>query len=184
VGDSAPTIVCRECGASLAAGHARCWLCQHKSQAGSEPNPYAAPRPVTGEDLSLQAGVSSLVLIMALVAVNVGAFLIWPGLGALVAVISLPALVRTLVASGRSRRRGSAYSPLEKVEVFIVSVCIVFAVGMASVIAFFVVCFGGGSIALVANASETVFIGVAFGGGALAASALAIYLFHLTRPSN
>jgi len=92
--------------------------------------------------------------------------------------------VRTLVASGRSRRRGSAYSPLQKVEVFIVSVCIVFAVGMASVIAFFAVCFGGGSLALVANVPESVFFGVAFGGGALAALALAIYLFHLTQPNK
>lgn len=98
------------------------------------------------------------------------------------ALISLPALARTLVASSRSKRAGSGLNPLEKIEAFAVSILIVVAVWMASMIAFFAVCLGGGSLAAVISAPEPFLLVIALGGGAIAAIGVATYLFRLTQP--
>jgi hypothetical protein len=139
---------------------------------------------VAGENIDWQFSLASLFLITTWVAVNLGAFLLSPGIGVLVALIGLPALARTLVASNRSKRAGSGLNVLAKVEIFIVSIVIVVAVWMASIIAFFAVCFTGGSLTAAVHAPEPILLVIALGGGLIAAIAVASYLFRLTQPSG
>jgi hypothetical protein len=184
VADSIPTIVCSDCGATVAKGQTRCWLCQSKLSGGESQNPYVSPRPVAGENLDWQFSLASLFLIITLVAVNLGAFLVLPGLGVLMTILSLPALVRTQIANSRSKQRGTGLSPLGKVESFIVSVLIVFAIWMASVIAFFAVCTASGALGLALQAPEPLLVAVCLGGGLIAALALAGFLFRITQPGS
>jgi len=102
----------------------------------------------------------------------------------LMLILGLPALVRTQVANSRSKRRGSALTPLGKVGAFIVSVLIVFAIWMASMIAFFAVCTTSGALGLALQAPEPFVIAVCLGAGLIAALVLAGFLFRITQPSG
>lgn len=177
------SIVCPDCGATLAGGQASCWLCQRKHDEGSVENPYASPRP-TGESLPWQFSLESLILVMTLAAVGLGLFMISPGLGVLFAFIATPALIRTIAASTVRKQKGDRLAVGEKVAVFLLSMLIMALVGLATFVAFGVMCFAGAALAGTANADLETTIGVGLLVGLVAALPLLIWLLQRTRPSN
>src|SRR5437870_10255314 len=100
--------VCPECGALRASAQARCWLCERKGSAGigAVVNPYASPRPI-GENSPLQFSIASLLLVTTLVAVCLGVFLQSPGLGIFLSVMTLPAVIRTIIDVAQRKRGGA-----------------------------------------------------------------------------
>src|SRR5438552_2973771 len=130
---------CLECGAPLAAGQARCWLCARKMTGEESENPYASPRPI-GNHASLQFSLASLFLVITLVAVCLGVSLLAPGLGVLLSVMALPALIRTVIDVAQHKRGGTALGVIGKAWSFVVSLIVVVAAALAAGVAFFTVC--------------------------------------------
>src|SRR5262245_25464974 len=175
---------CPECGAELAAGHARCWLCERKLNDADSGNPYVSPQPA-GENIDFQFSLASLFLIMTLAAVGIGAFLVAPGIGVLFAVLSVPALVRTIVAAKQRRRAGAPLTTGEKTGVFVMSFFIMVAIGIAASVAFGVACAGGALLGLGISGNDpspAILLGLGF--GLVAAIPLAIWMLRATRPSK
>ncbi|MCY2994350.1 MAG: hypothetical protein NTY19_41735 [Planctomycetota bacterium] len=135
---SAPSGGCRECGAPLKLDQAQCWLCQSKPVATTA-NKAGAGRPVDSR-AAYQYSLSSLLLIMTLIAILCSIFNMHPGLGIAGAIFAVPALVRTcLVASGR-RARGQTLTPGGKVSVFLLTLAMIVTVLVAAGAAFFFTC--------------------------------------------
>ena len=172
---------CPECGAPVAEGRARCWLCQRRHEEALATNPYAAPRPIAAET-PLQFSLATLLLVVTLVAVTLGAFWVAPGLGVFLVVLGVPALIRTMVANNRQRRVGSSHTALEKIGIFLVSLLIMWAVWMSASIAFAVVCTMGFAPIAMANGDMNVALLIGVGGGLVSAIALAVWLLRLTAP--
>src|SRR5947209_19328352 len=111
---------CPECGAPLAAGAEKCWLCaiKHERPIGADRAPAAESPPEPPVAASLDASpppgdtslnrtfsLSSLFLWTTLLAVILGVVRIAPGLGIGLAILSLPAALFTVAAVGRCKRR-------------------------------------------------------------------------------
>jgi hypothetical protein len=145
-------------------------------------NPYVAPQPLA-EHAAAQFSLDTLFLIITLVAVCLGAFLLAPGLGVLLALVGAPALVRTMIAGARRRQAGAPLTTGQKIGAFALSFALVFAVGWAGLIAFFSVCLATGlaGLALGGNGGDWV-IAVALGAGTLVAIPLTIWLLWISRP--
>jgi hypothetical protein len=152
---SPPTANCPECGAALAPGAKSCWLCALKAKApdASTPrNPYASPAPPS-EHLDRTFSLTSMFLWTTLVAVIMGVATFAPGLAVTIAILSLPAAVRTIGAVyRRKQRRGGSISASEKIETFIASFGIVVAIVIGALGAFTAVCFPLGLASFAANA--------------------------------
>lgn len=175
---------CPECGAELATGQARCWLCERKLSEAESGNPYASPQPA-GENVDFQFSLASLFLIMTLVAVGTGLFLVAPGFGVLFAVLCVPALVRTIVAAKQQRRAGAPLTIGDKTGVFVMSFFIMVAIGIAASVAFGVACSGGALLGLGIGGNDpspAILLGIGF--GLVAAIPLAIWMLRATRPSK
>jgi hypothetical protein len=142
---------CPHCQAGNRPGADCCFLCHEPIPLDAEvvdASLWGAPQvPLTGdEDVPAPATVrhtftlSSLMLLIALVAVTLGVFRIEPGLGIVLVIVVTPALIRTLLAVSRDKARGRALNPLEKVGVFVASLGIVIVIGLAAIIAFVATC--------------------------------------------
>ena len=173
---------CPECGAPLAAGQARCWLCERRHEKPHAANPYASPRSIDSES-PLQFSLASLLLVVTLVAVSLGAFWVAPGLGVFLVVLGVPALIRTMVAGNRQKRVGGTYSIGQKIGVFLVSLLIMWAVWMSASIAFAVVCTIGFAPIAMANGDMNAALLVGVLGGFVSAIALATWLLRVTAPT-
>jgi hypothetical protein len=173
--------VCPDCGAPLVVGQARCWLCQRSTSEPASANPYASPRPLAEDNRPLEFSLTSLTLVITLVAVGLGAFWATPGLAVLLAVLGVPAFIRYLIATNRQKRAGATYTTAEKVGVFLVSLLIMSAVWMSAVVAFVVVCTAG-ALPMLAVGNENSALWVGGLGGLVSAIALAIWLLRVTAP--
>jgi hypothetical protein len=173
--------VCAECGATLDPGQERCWLCEARIQPLGQVNPYAAPQPLA-EHAPAQFSLDTLFLIITLVAVCLGAFLLAPGLGVLLALVGTPALIRTMLAGHRKRQAGAPLSTSQKIGAFALSFILVFAAGWAGLIAFFVVCLGTGLAGLALGDGGDWVIVAALGAGALVAIPLTLWILWFSRP--
>jgi hypothetical protein len=147
---------CPDCGAAIVPGAKKCWLCALKAESAVQPardatsttrdasiplNPYASPAPPIG-NLDRTFSLSSMFLWTTLVAVVMGVATFAPGLAIALAILSLPAAVRTIGAVYRRKQRlGGSIGALEKIETFIASLGIVLAIVLGAVIAFTAVCF-------------------------------------------
>jgi hypothetical protein len=147
---------CPECGAELVPGAKKCWLCALRADATTTPprdasgtggeaaapmNPYASPAPPSGH-LDRTFSLTSMFLWTTLVAVVMGVASFAPGLGIMLAVLSLPAAARTIgTVYRRKQRRGGSIGAAEKIETFIASFGIVLAIVIGAVTAFTAVCF-------------------------------------------
>lgn len=143
---AAPT--CVECGAELSPGSAYCWLCQRPVAIRAELATAAAqPSPVS----SFQFSIQTLLLITTLAAVCLGALVTVPGLGILVLVVAIPALVRTCVTGAAMKREGHTFTTTDKIMSFLASAAVAWAALAAA------------GVAIVATCTATLFAGLAIG---------------------
>lgn len=128
--------VCRECGAAYPLTGQKCWLCGAElperaafPTASASENPFASSAHRT-------FSLSSLFLVITLAAICLGVFAAAPGLGIFLAIVSTPALARTVVVSSRRAQTGASMSVGQKLLNFagalgVVAVTVVTASGIA-----------------------------------------------------
>jgi hypothetical protein len=130
---------CPHCQAEVYWSEAtQCWLC---GQSLDRPGPAVAPPPPPMEPARRTFGLSSLMLVIALVAVCLGVYREVPGLGILLAILVTPALVRTSVVATRRKAGGRPMPPLDKVGVFAGTLAAVVVIGVSAIAAFAITCF-------------------------------------------
>lgn len=115
----------------------RCWLCRQTWDVS--PQDAAKPHPVA----PVQFGLDSMLLAMTFAAVVCGAFVIAPGAGAAIAVLGLPALIRTAILARRSRVAGEPLSTVAKTVTFLATMSFVVVLLLAMGIAFYATCWVG-----------------------------------------
>lgn len=151
-----PPRLCPECGAELRAGEEKCWLCRRDIVLAevAEASPRIMPPPAA-VGTPLQFSLETLLLIVTLSAVCLGALVAAPGLGVLLLVIAVPALVRTCVSGIRSKQQGEKLTATDKIMAFLASAAIAWAALAAAGMAFFSACtaslFAGAAIGQVAG---------------------------------
>jgi hypothetical protein len=128
---------CPECGAASPFRSDRCWLCG--APLGDGGGQGSTP-PQLIEATSKTFSLTSLFLVMTLVAVGAGVFAAAPGLGILFAIVATPALIRTVVISAKQKSRGRAASPGQKVAAFLGSIGVVLLVLLSIGVALLTAC--------------------------------------------
>ena len=177
------TISCSQCGAANIGQSGQCWLCHHPLAA--EPRGAGSANPPTAWATASTANtftISSLMLIIALIAVCLGVTREAPGLGIALGVVSTPALVRTVFAARRREITGRPMSTGEKVVAFLGSIGVVVTVCAASGAAFAAICFPVGLASFNISRSDGGGIVLAFTLGILAAIVVAALLFRRLWP--
>jgi hypothetical protein len=126
---------CPECGAALDGREVHCWLCGHAGdgQVGAVGESPAPPRPVAGP---LQFSLETLFLVTTLIAVCLGTTLAAPGLGLLLVVVALPALIRTIIAGRQARAAEVPWTAAQKIAGFVASLVITAGIATAGFAAF------------------------------------------------
>jgi len=167
---AASFVVCPDCGASLAPGAETCWLCRLRlpyrtvnpvaSPIPIERPPAAAAQPLIAPQPSvaapplpiadhpaplvprgpIQFSLSSILLVITLVAVCLGVFRISYVLGVVLLALATPALLRTVLVSSAEKRRGQRSTMVDKVNTFAASIGVVILAGMAGIAACFAAC--------------------------------------------
>ena len=131
---------CPSCGANVVRG-AQCWLCQTDlrfSESAQDRNPYRAP-DVAGDSMPYSS--ASIVLVVLVLVVCGFLAVAAPGLGVPLAIVTLPALIHTVVQSRRKQAAtGEAVSATEKATLFVTAVAGAVAAFAAAAAAFFVTC--------------------------------------------
>jgi hypothetical protein len=139
---------CPECGARVKPTDLKCWLCGRELVVTAEiveafdESPFAAswsPR-VGAAPQPFQFSLESLLLIVTLAAVCLGAFVATPGLGILALIVAAPALVRTFYEGYQARQRGKSLTLADKLLAFSASAGITLAALSAAAAAFFTAC--------------------------------------------
>ncbi len=140
---------CPECGALLGEGVQTCWLCGWHREDAPPPRPAetvappVAPRSV---DRGFSFSLETLMVVMTLVAVGVGAIMLFPGIGIILAIMLLPAFVRTAMVVQRRAEQGQAVALWQRVALFFGSfatlMVILAVVAVASVGTFCALCLG------------------------------------------
>ena len=139
---------CPECGARVKPSDLKCWLCGRELVTvaqiveGFEASPFAArwsPR-ADGKSVPFQFSLESLLMVITLAAVCLGAFVATPGLGVLALIVAAPALLRTVYEGHQARQLGKSLTLTEKLLAFAASAGIALAALAAAAGAFFVAC--------------------------------------------
>jgi hypothetical protein len=103
----------------------------------------AAYRP-GGTGGRFQFGLSSILLVVTFFAIICSIIKMSPGLGIVIAILALPALVRTCVVVLRHNAEGDPLSVRKKVVVFVLTLCMILLVAVAVicalVVAFTAIC--------------------------------------------
>ena len=163
-------ILCPVCEAQCDPGVTVCWLCRQPML-----EPAATPRPVARDKASVSSfSLTSLMLVMTLVAVCLGLFVVAPGLGVLLSIAAVPALARTAVLIKRGARSGQATTASDKMWLFAASMGGVIVAGVAASVAFFGACVAAcfGVVAVVDRPPDwTIVVLLVVGGGAGAVAA-------------
>lgn len=91
-------VTCGRCGAANGRSVRVCWLCRGEIDAGS---PFASThRSQYNARAAWQIGLGSVMATITLLAVLLGVFRIAPGLGVLLAIVVVPAWIRTTIMVG------------------------------------------------------------------------------------
>ncbi|MEZ6069132.1 MAG: hypothetical protein R3C10_02435 [Pirellulales bacterium] len=126
----------------------------------------AAAQDATVGDVT-RFSLASLMLLIVLAAVVFGLFAFAWGLGVVLTVMALPALVRTVTIQTRAQRAGVPLSPLDRVMAFLASLAVVTEIALAAIIAFVAVCLPlgviGGGLAIPSAAWLGVLVGTVVG---------------------
>jgi hypothetical protein len=179
--------LCPECGAANRVGETTCFLCGGRSgtdsrtaQAGAKPfNPYAPP--AVSVPLRPSFHISSMLLIIAVIAVCLGVWQAQPILGVIVAVIVLPALGYTSVIAFQSASKGRPLAVSEKLNRFLAALLGVVVILFAALVAFCMTCVPTGFIALNAGGESGLIVALVVGGLFAAAAAVGVTYLLLRR---
>jgi len=143
--DDAKPATCGQCGASIAAGADRCWLCRSADPAAACPA-SAGSSPGAEHRTAFQFSLATMMLFVTFSAVLMGVFSMAPGVGVVLFILSAPALIRTCLVAQARQRKGRELSAADKTKMYLGSVgvglVIVSVLAFASFAAFFVVCLG------------------------------------------
>ena len=162
-------MACSECGASNSDGAGKCWLCAATMR---DVNPFASPVAEPPAFVSWNPrsfSLATLLAVLTLTAVCIGVTVQAPGIGIGLAVLSAPALVRTVGIGKRHKAKGQPLTIGAKLLAFLGSLAVVTTIAVASFIAFVVICFSIGLASHESN-NEALFIlgwilGIVVGGG-------------------
>jgi hypothetical protein len=151
---------CPACGAAIERQWTHCWLCGNdfirtpdglKIAPGSETFQTAARRPLHSHSASFS--LQSVMLVVTLAALVLGTFSVAPGLGIFLAIVSVPALIRTAIVLRKRESVGPPADAKGRALMFAASLAVVTLAGVAASIAFGIVCTASGLVAL--GASQT-----------------------------
>ena len=133
--------ICLDCGAPISAAANYCWMCGRRvlppviAQRSSDS--LAVTRTAArhfDHRATTQFSVATLLLIVTLSAVVLGIFAISPGLGVVVLIVLVPALIRVAVRSSRAQGEGRPLSGSEKLKTGCRTAALAFAI-LAGVVA-------------------------------------------------
>jgi hypothetical protein len=132
---------CWDCGAPNDPGASECWLCQRRDWRkfpGLRTRPSPPPNLPTHGPLSTIAG---WMVVIAVIAVELGLSVTAPGLAVVLLVSVVPALAVTELKAYRRRRRGEPMSTGERVAwIFGLTILIPILLFVALVVALFMYC--------------------------------------------
>lgn len=175
---------CPDCHAEVTTDAQTCWMCGRVLNAVDAE--VVDPRaPVSADSFSL----STLMILVTLVAVGLGLFVTAPGLGILYTIALVPALVRTAVGVRKRVAAGKIMRREDKLQLFATSIAVSVAAGVAATVAFFATCLSTCFVYMAlennlrsANQQGFVFFSFAIAGLlALAAFGGVFYLFRTRR---
>lgn len=138
--------LCVDCGAAVHADADKCWLCGRANPGASGHRADVVQAEVIrrGGSGKLEWTASSLLILVALVVVNVGVWMIEPGIGLLMTLILVPAAVATTIRAAKQRGKGKQMSWGERALTFFLSaaasVGILAMLMVAAFVAFFIYC--------------------------------------------
>jgi hypothetical protein len=173
-------VVCPDCGASARGGETACFLCGHRLGADDAKKAIAHAAGVARPTFRPTFHISSILLLIAVVALCLGVGHDEPFLGIALAVVVVPAAVYTTIIAFRSRATGRPMSVFEKVWSFAGAILGVIAIEFAALVAFFMTCIPTGFVTMSAGESGII-VAVVLGG--IAAIVVAVYMtrYLLTR---
>ena len=169
---------CPHCQAEIYWSDAsQCWMC---GQALGRLEPPGAPSPPPEAAARRTFGLTSLMLIIVVIAVCLGVLREVPWMGILLAGAVVPALAWTVVVVARSKaRRGRPLPAREKVGIFGFALAAVAAIWAAALVAFVITCFPVGMATMDGGANGFILACGVGGVAALAAGYGSYRLFRL-----
>ncbi len=148
-----PACRCPQCEAQVDPAAKYCWLCNavlSSPSAGAARQPPIRAQLVDSSSRPLQYGISSLLLVITFVAILCSIIKMNPGLGIVIAILTLPAMIRTVLVAFRQRESGKPMSAAGKTGVFFLtvamSICVVVASCAAFCFTFFFTCLAAASV--------------------------------------
>jgi hypothetical protein len=175
-----PTRPCSQCGAFVGIAAANCWLCNARmpplgAAVAREP-PIRAQ--LVDSDRPFQFGISSLLLLITFVAILCSITTMSPGLGIVVAILTTPAMLRTILVTFRQQQGGKPMSGAGKTGVFLLtmamSLCVAVAACAAFCFTFFFTCLAADAGRVGGFRGDPFTLAFIFGGIAAAAVALLV----------
>jgi hypothetical protein len=127
---SEENIRCQCCDADNLRHREKCWLC-HEYLRKAPATTLAKREPSiasTKDSASFQFSLASILLTTTLLATIFAVVATAPGLGILLAIVSMPPLVRTMIVVQRRQERGLEVNSEEKVGLFIASLTVTIVV--------------------------------------------------------
>jgi len=145
-------------------------------------NPYEAP--TTSVSPAITFRISSLLLVIAALAVCLGVWHEAPVLGIILAVVVAPALLYTSIVASGSAAEGKPMAVFQKVWSFLAAIGGVVVIAISGFIAFGITCFsvGFGVLNIKMTGSEYILVGIS-GTVALAAASMTYRLLTRKRRS-
>jgi hypothetical protein len=127
--------------------------------------------------------LASLMLVVTLAAVLFGVIAMRPGIGIALAVLSLPALVRTVGIQVRRREAGAPLAPLDRAMAFLASLAVATVIAVAAGASFVAICFPVGLAAFGTDSAPLAVVGWILGivAGLVVGFFLARWLWPATR---
>lgn len=185
-GPIAAAAFCPSCGAGRAADRTSCWLCLAPYDGTPPPRAAIAPDSRLAAANPSQFSIATILLVTTLAAVCLGVFRLAPGLGIVLMIFAVPALVRTVFVGRGEHRHGRRLSTGRKIGHFFLSLAIMYAVWTAASMAFAVAFMGTCLAALaVSNASSSSGEAILIGGlilGSVVGLAVASVILWATWP--
>jgi hypothetical protein len=163
---------CLDCGAEVRPDAILCWCCRH-SLLESEAEYALALKELHGSPFGteprtkFQFSLASIMIVMTLLAVLMSIYTMAPGLGIALMVLSVPALIRTVVLAMQRGSRGKPLTFGQKAGVFAAWIGLGVVIVIAAGVAFFVSCLvglpGGAAVAITFGSIGAIVAAIALG---------------------